>query len=145
MLDSVYLSAVVLHTLWWSFCCVNHTFPHLVWSNNLHDMQPELAASFPVLPTHTHTHNTKVSIASSCFVRKRTDLGSASCAYWADNQSYRTTGSVQQEQESSPLLSEQETNTSAGPNTLYWAAEFSFQELTNDHIHHFTCRVISFI
>lgn len=30
-------------------------------------------------------------------------LGSASCAYWADMQLYRTTGSVQQEQESSPL------------------------------------------
>lgn len=35
-------------------------------------------------------------------------LGSASCAYWADMQLYRTTGSVQQEQESSPLTSKAE-------------------------------------
>lgn len=35
-------------------------------------------------------------------------LGSASCAYWADMQLYRTTGSVQQEQESSPLSSKAE-------------------------------------
>lgn len=35
-------------------------------------------------------------------------LGSASCAYWADMQLYRTTGSVQQEQESSPLTSNAE-------------------------------------
>lgn len=35
-------------------------------------------------------------------------LGLASCAYWADMQLYRTTGSVQQEQESSPLTSKAE-------------------------------------
>lgn len=37
---------------------------------------------------------------------KQRDLGFASCAYWADNQSYRITGSVQQEQESGPLTTE---------------------------------------
>lgn len=54
-----------------------------------------------------------------CFVKKeKRDSGLASCAYWADNQSYTTTGSVQQEQVSSPLTTKPEANASTGRNRL---------------------------
>lgn len=46
--------------------------------------------------------------ATELHEKEREIRGSASCAYWADNQSYRTTGSVQQEQESGPLTGEVE-------------------------------------
>lgn len=65
-----------------------------------------------------------------------TDLGLASCAYWADNQSYRTTGSVQQEQESSPLISKQEINTRTGPNTLYLSSFSGFKKWSYRYLYH---------
>lgn len=71
------------------------------------DMLPELELLFA--PLQREKNNARSQHLMRDGVRTR-DLGLDFCAYWADNQSYRITGSVQQEQESSPLTTRAEPN-----------------------------------
>lgn len=122
--DSHYPAVVLLTSQWRVFYHVNHTFHQLVKSNSLNEPTVMCVFSFSffcvglakwnaawyaarVASLQTLQGKKYVFILSRCFMRKR-DLVLASCAYWADNQSYRTTGSVQQEQESSPFITEPE-------------------------------------
>lgn len=119
------LAELLLTLLWRGFCRESHTFsPAVQKFNNLNSLSGPTVVWFLFGKAEPSWHAAWVGIAfsfiteaggikkkgkiwSECFMRRRErDLGLASCAYWADNQSYRTTGSVQQEQESSPLSTE---------------------------------------